>query len=117
MNRARRALAPLGYRPLLVLLGAGLALRLLVLAVYDHAIFNHYGGDSRRYLRLPEHGGLFDDAYTPAGYPAFLKAVREVSSALPFTIGVQHLIGLATAVVLVAAGRLGKKTGAGFYEY
>jgi hypothetical protein len=85
------------------MLGAGL--RLLTMLLYTSAVFNYYGGDSTRYLRLKETGftGLFSDPMMPAGYPLFLKILRALWSVLPFTIGVQHLLGLATALLLYGA--------------
>src|SRR5207248_5066415 len=39
------------------------------------------------------------------GYPAFLKVLRAIWSAMPFTVGVQHLIGVVIALLLYAAAR------------
>jgi hypothetical protein len=88
-----------------VVLAAGLAIRVLTMLVYDGAVFSYYGGDSTRYLRLYTDAGLFGDAFMPAGYPAFLRGLRALWPTLPLTIGLQHLIGLATAAVLFAAMR------------
>lgn len=86
---------------------AGLLLRLSLLLFYTPTIFNYYGGDSTRYMRLGISGvrGLFGDIAMPAGYPAFLAVLRHIDAWLPFTIGVQHLLGLATALLLFAAVR------------
>jgi hypothetical protein len=85
---------------------------MLIMGTYSSAVLTFYGGDSTRYLRLPETGfvGLFDDPYIPAGYPAFLRSLRAVWAALPFTIGVQHLLGIAAALLLYLAAR---RAGAG----
>ena len=88
-----------------MLLGIGLVVRVTTMLVYDTAVFRYNGGDSDRYLRLFNHHGLFSDPGMPAGYPAFLRALRELWSPLPFTIGVQHLLGLVTAALLFATVR------------
>jgi hypothetical protein len=87
------------------ILGIGLVLRLTVLLVYTPTVFNYYGGDSERYIRLPGSGfsGLFSDVAMPAGYPAFLEAVHGISSWLPLTTLIQHLLGLAAAALLYFA--------------
>lgn len=102
MRRVIAALAPLRWPPIAVVLGLGCLARLGVFVVYGPAIFNFYGGDSTRYLRLEFTGfeGLFDDPHWPAGYPAFLVATRAVTDWLAFTIAVQHVFGLITAAVL-----------------
>jgi hypothetical protein len=94
-----------GWWLLWALLGAGLALRISLMLTYTPAVFNYYGGDSTRYMRLPFTGvsGLFDDAAMPAGYPAFLVLLREVWSSLPLTTMTQHLLGMAAAALLYAA--------------
>jgi hypothetical protein len=94
-----------GLKALLVVLALGLALRICALALYTPADFNYHGGDSARYLRLGFTGvhGLFGDNQMPAGYPAFLDLMRAVSAWLPFTIAVQHLLGLAAAALFFGA--------------
>lgn len=94
-----------GDGALWALLALGLVLRLGVLIFYTPTVFNYYGGDSGRYMRLPGSGssGLFSDVAMPAGYPAFLAALHGVSSWLPLTILVQHLLGLAAAALLYFA--------------
>ena len=99
---ARNALR---YRPLLLVLAAGLAVRFFTMVAYDRAVLQYYGGDSARYLRLFAHARLFGDDLTPAGYPAFLRGLRALWPSLPLTVAVQHLLGLATAILLFAAMR------------
>ncbi len=97
-------------RAVLVLFGVGLLLRILVMVLYSDVTLTYYGGDSARYMRLPFTGyhGLFWDPASPAGYPAFLQVARWVSHDIVFTIGLQHLMGIGTAVlVLLALRRLG----------
>jgi rhodanese-related sulfurtransferase len=85
LTRARHALAPLQYRPLAVVLGLGLAVRLFTMVAYDTAVYSSYGGDSARYLRLFNSGGIFSDASMPAGYAAFLRGLRALWPNLPLT--------------------------------
>ncbi len=103
------------YWPLVALCTAGVALRVLVMLTYSSAVFVFYNGDSIRYARIAApgyHSGLFSDPFAPAGYPAFLKLLRAIWSALPFTVGVQHALGLAIALLLYAlARRLGSPRG------
>lgn len=96
---------------MLIVLAVGLLLRLVVMVAYTPAVFNYYGGDAARYMRLSAGGvsGLFGDVAMPAGYPAFLGAIRGICDWLPLTTIIQHLIGLGAAVLLYAAVR---RTGA-----
>lgn len=96
-----------GWGALWAVLGLGLLLRIGVVVFYTPTVFNYYGGDSARYMRLSFSGssGLFGDNAMPAGYPAFLAVLRHVEDWLPFTIMTQHLLGLAGAVLLYAAVR------------
>ncbi len=93
-----------GWWVLWLILGLGLLLRLAVMVFYTPTVFNYYGGDSTRYMRLDFVGidGIFGDNSMPAGYPAFLAATRWISDWLPFTIFLQHLLGLVTAALLYA---------------
>lgn len=83
----------------------GLLLRVAVMVLYTPTVFNYYGGDSARYMRLDFVGisGIFGDNAMPAGYPAFLALLREISAWLPLTTMVQHLLGLAAAALLYGA--------------
>jgi hypothetical protein len=98
-------------RGLWIVLGIGLLLRLIVMVSYTPAVFNYYGGDEARYMRLSAAGvqQLFGDVAMPAGYPAFLAGIRGISSWLPLTTFLQHLIGLGAAALLYFAVR---RTGA-----
>ena len=89
------------------LFGVGLLLRILVMVLYSNVTLTYYGGDSARYMRLPFTGfhGLFSDPFIPAGYPAFLHVARWVSHNIVFTIGLQHLMGIGTAALLLLALR------------
>lgn len=101
----RKWLQQHGGTALWVVLGAGLVLRLSALVFYTPTVFNYYGGDSARYMRLEGSGfsGLFSDGAMPAGYPAFLEALHWFSAWLPLTTFVQHLLGLAAAALLYFA--------------
>ena len=95
----------LAYRPLLVLLGLGVAVRAATMALFFPAVMASY--DSPRFARADPQG-LFDDYWMPAGYPAFLKVLHNISEEVWFSIAVQHVIGVGAAVLLyLTARRLG----------
>lgn len=85
-------------------LGAGLLLRVCLMLFYTPTVFNYYGGDVARYMRLDFVGihGIFGDNEMTAGYPAFLAALRAVWAWLPLTTATQHLLGLGSAALLYA---------------
>jgi hypothetical protein len=87
------------------ILALGLLLRVATMVLYTPTVFNYYGGDSTRYMRLEFTGvsGIFGDNAMPAGYPAFLALLREINAWLPLTTMVQHLLGLGAAALLYAA--------------
>src|ERR1051325_7033873 len=58
------------YRPFLILWGAGVAIRIVLMLLYFPAVMMFV--DSSRYARTP----LFGDYWTPAGYRMFLQSVR-----------------------------------------
>jgi hypothetical protein len=96
------------YRPLAALTVLAVAIRVVVMIVYSSAVFVYYNGDALRYARISPGGGhlsLFSDYAAPAGYTIFLAAVREIWSALAFTIGLQHAFGVATGLLFYAALR------------
>jgi hypothetical protein len=113
LHGIRRQTASVGHRlapvPLgvLVLFGVGFLLRIVVAARYSSVTLTYYGGDSTRYMRLPFTGyhGLFSDPNIPAGYAAFLHVARWISNDIVFTIGLQHLMGIGTAALLLLALR------------
>ncbi len=71
--------------------------------VYSTVVLVYYGGDSTRYVRLSLTGyrSLFSDPNSPAGYPLFLEVVRSLDRNILLTTGIQHAIGVATAVFLL----------------
>ena len=104
-SAAARRLGALAARvpvALAVVVAAGLVLRLVVSLVYQPALMNN--ADSATYIVMAD-GGLFGDPVRTTGYPLFMIAVHAISDALAFTIAVQHLLGVATALLLYAIGR------------
>ena len=104
--RARRPSLDQLYLPLAVLVAIGVVVRVATMLTYSTAAFAWQ--DSLRFLRIAPYApetGLFDDPWMPAGYPMFQNALRAVTDQLWFTIGVQHLIGVLTALALFAALR------------
>lgn len=97
------------YRPLAVFALLAVAIRVALMVTYATAVLVHNSGDSLRYLRIDPlrqaRDALFSDPAAPAGYPIFLRVVREIWSALAFTIGIQHCLGVATGILFYAALR------------
>jgi hypothetical protein len=85
-----------------VMILIGLALRIAVWNAYSPAVLNL--SDSASYVGVAD-GSLFGDPTRTAGYPLFLRAMHAVSEQLEFTIQVQHLLGIVTAVLLYATVR------------
>lgn len=96
------ARATFGWTPLLVVLGIGIAVRLYALFAYVPSSLQWV--DAVRFARISP-SGAFGDVWAPAGYPAFLALVRQISNNLSFTIGVQHLLGLVSGLLIFAAVR------------
>ena len=87
------------------LLSVGVFLRVLSMVAFKPAILGT--NDSVGYLGASLRG-IFEDPVRPAGYPLFLRMVRWVSDSLPFTIALQHALGVASAVLLyLTVRRLG----------
>lgn len=97
----RRVLAASWDRQALVaILLAGAGLRLWLMAA-DRPAFLGFP-DSRAYLAAV-NGPLFWNPYKPAGYPILLRVLRALEPHLSVTIAFQHLLGLATALLLYLA--------------
>src|SRR4051812_48714805 len=64
------------FMPLVALVAAGIVLRILTMALYSTVVMDYYDGDALRYLRVGIPGGMFGDAWQPAGYPLFLAGIR-----------------------------------------
>src|SRR5437763_7150635 len=92
------------FVPLVALVIAGVGLRILTMVIYSTVVMDYYTGDASRYIRVGVPG-IFGDSWQPAGYPMFLAAIRAITSWLPVTIGLQHLLGVATSLLLYAAAR------------
>ena len=100
-ERVRRA----GLRiplPLVALLTAALALRIFTMDAYRPAVLTM--ADSTAYV-WAAGGELYGDAVRPAGYSLFLRGAHLVSADVSFTIGVQHLFGLVSALLLYLTTR------------
>jgi hypothetical protein len=81
---------------------AGVALRVVAMYGYRPAFIGY--PDTREYA-LGADGELFADPVRTAGYPLFLRLAHVLSDHLSFTIAVQHLLGVATALLLFGAVR------------
>ena len=89
---------------LAILLLAGIGARAWLMLDYRPAYLS--SNDSARFLHFAHRSdGLFEDTFGPSGYAAFLKLVRAVWDQLEFTVALQHLLGVAAALLLYAAVR------------
>lgn len=87
---------------LIVLVVLGLVLRLALSLVYDPAGMTSY--DTLVYVGMAGDE-LFTDPARTAGYSIFLRGLHAVSADLDFTIAVQHLLGVAAALLVYGAFR------------
>jgi hypothetical protein len=103
LNRGR---IRLGIGALLgVLFAAAVGLRLFAVLAYWPAGLGKR--DSAAYVRAA-HNGLGLDTLDPSGYPLFLRLAHTISSQLVFTVALQHVLGLASGLlVYLAVRRLG----------
>jgi hypothetical protein len=97
--RARLATVPAAIAILLLL---AVGLRAALWLAYSPAVINL--ADSIPYAGAAGNE-LFGDPTRTVGYPIFLRALYVISNQIEFTIAVQHLIGIATALVLYATVR------------
>ncbi len=88
---------------LAVLVAAGVALRLALILSFTPAYLGY--PDTWGYVKAARGPLFMDDWFRPAGYPAFLTALHAVWSSLTFAIVVQHLLGIATALLSYATVR------------
>jgi len=108
VRRVKGVWATLNYRPFLIVLGLGLALRMLTMAIYFPGVMHSY--DSPRFARVGLK--MFDDYWMPAGYAGFLGALRLISDEFWVSIAVQHLLGLSVGIALfLVCVRLGVSRG------
>jgi 4-amino-4-deoxy-L-arabinose transferase-like glycosyltransferase len=88
---------------LAILVGVAVVLRLVMWLEYRPAIMNN--PDTAAYL-LMAGGDLFDtDASRPVGYPLFLRTLHAIAANVDFVIVLQHLLGIATGLLLYATVR------------
>ncbi|MFL6582932.1 MAG: hypothetical protein ACJ8KU_00280 [Chthoniobacterales bacterium] len=85
------------YRPFIALISVAVVVRVIAMIAYFPAVLLSF--DSPRYARI-DGKALYSDYWMPAGYPLFLRLLRLLSDQLWVTIAVQHLIGLATGVIV-----------------
>jgi hypothetical protein len=85
-----------------VLIACAIAVRLWLMVDYGSAFLGF--GDSHEYV-VAATAGVFRDAQKPAGYPIFLIVLHALSDRLAFTILVQHILGVATGLLLFGAVR------------
>lgn len=96
-----------GYKPFLILLGAGLLIRAAVQVMYFPAWIQ--ANDIVRFARI-EPTSIFGDYWMPAGYALFVRGLRAITTELWITIAIQHLIGLGVGVILfMTLRRLGAR--------
>lgn len=89
---------------LVAVLAVGGGLRIWLIHTWRPAFLGY--SDSLGYLdaaRLSAHGFLFANQYRPAGYSLFLSWMHALHAGLAFAIDVQHLMGLAAALMLYLA--------------
>ena len=90
------------HAPFVIVLAVGFLVRLYLFLMY-RPVAGEFS-DSVTYLST-SNSHLFGDASRMAGYPFFLLVVRDVFPKLSFVIGLQHVLGLATGVLLYALVR------------
>jgi 4-amino-4-deoxy-L-arabinose transferase-like glycosyltransferase len=87
---------------LALLLAVGIALRLTLMLAQSPALLGY--DDTLVFLRSARDQ-LFGVPSSPVGYVAFLRAAHWVWGNLAFVVGVQHLLGVATALLLFSTVR------------
>lgn len=102
MSRRARALVDRLPAALLVLVAVGVALRIALDLSYRPAVLTF--ADSIAYIAMANET-MFSDPARTAGYSVFLDVVHTVSDSLTATIQLQHLLGIATALVIYGAVR------------
>jgi 4-amino-4-deoxy-L-arabinose transferase-like glycosyltransferase len=85
------------HRALIAILVIGAVVRIALTLAYSPAYLSY--PDTWGYAKAAAGPLFMDDWVRPAGYPAMLAAVHAVWGELTFTIVLQHLLGLATAVL------------------
>jgi 4-amino-4-deoxy-L-arabinose transferase-like glycosyltransferase len=96
---------------LLIVLAVGVAVRISVWVAAAPVELNII--DSERYVDMAA-GELFSDPARPIGYSVFLRAAHAITDQLWWTLLLQNLLGIASAIVLYATvRRLGAPVWAG----
>lgn len=85
-----------------MVVGLGVLLRAALWFAYDPVIMNVE--DTASYLNMA-HVSMFSDAVRTAGYSMFLAAVYEIAADLDLVLAIQHLLGIATGLVVYAIVR------------
>jgi hypothetical protein len=96
-----RRLAALARRipvPLAALVIVGVGLRAALWVLYQPAGLNL--ADTIRYVDMARADLFMPGSPHPGGYPLFLRSLNVISSDLDVTIAVQHLLGIATGLLL-----------------
>src|SRR4051795_5215845 len=90
---------------LAAVLAGGVLVRALLMEAWSPAFMGW--PDAKSYLDVA-HGELFSNVLRPAGYPLFLRSLDGLHASLGVVVGVNHALGLATAVLLfMTVRRLG----------
>src|SRR5688500_8791039 len=106
LKRAARRMLPdtrerrLAVGGLLVLLLAGAIVRALFMFAWQPAFMGW--PDAKSYIDVSQ-GDLFGNVLRPAGYPLFLRGLYEIAESIALVVIVNHLLGLASAVLLYLA--------------
>ena len=87
---------------LALLLAGGIALRVVAMYGYRPAFIGY--PDTREYA-LGADGDLWADPFRTVGYPFFLRVLHVFTDHLSFVVAVQHLLGIATALILFGTVR------------
>jgi hypothetical protein len=83
---------------LMLVLLAGLVLRVLFMLAWGPAFMGY--SDSSAYLGMASGGALWGNPLHPVGYPVFLLDAHAIVPTAWFVIGLQHLFGLCSAVLI-----------------
>ena len=81
----------------------GVVLRVWITVTWKPAFVGYY--DAGAYARAARDG-VFTDMFRPAGYPVFMRVLHTFSDRVLAVTAVQHLLGIATALILYVAVRM-----------
>src|SRR5829696_1658801 len=84
---------------LLLVLVAGATVRALFMTAWNPAFMGW--PDAKSYIDVA-NGDLFGNPLRPAGYPLFLRGIDAIWTDIHLVVIVNHVLGLATAVLLYA---------------